>query len=208
MRCHCPSFLARFSDNKEPYFNWTYMMPVAREISRRRYGSDQVSDFTANRWSIHLYPYTAEIPATPESPAVPMRQYKYQPRSDFQIQQHGIPQVLVEVQSKPSGEDPWRMLLQAGAVVRVVNHATRRDASNPHVLIAYYITRGFVHLDLKPNNLVAITDLLKIIDVGLFRQIGDGTVLKGYLGTRSWVAPELGAEDGPKQGFYPIPANL
>ncbi|KAH8914059.1 hypothetical protein BT69DRAFT_24820 [Atractiella rhizophila] len=60
------------------------MMPVAREISRRRYGSNQVSDFTANRkWSIHLYPYTAEIPATSESPTSPMRQYKYQPRSDF-----------------------------------------------------------------------------------------------------------------------------
>ncbi|KAH8927952.1 hypothetical protein BT69DRAFT_683547 [Atractiella rhizophila] len=43
-------FLARFSDNKEPYFNWTYMMPVAREISRRRYGSDQVSDFTAGQF--------------------------------------------------------------------------------------------------------------------------------------------------------------
>ncbi|KAH8913492.1 hypothetical protein BT69DRAFT_171773 [Atractiella rhizophila] len=48
-------FLARFSDNKEPYFNWTYMMPVAREISRRRYGSDQASDFTpyaSCRWLI------------------------------------------------------------------------------------------------------------------------------------------------------------
>ncbi|KAH8920032.1 hypothetical protein BT69DRAFT_1284329 [Atractiella rhizophila] len=427
-------FFGRFSDNKEPYFNWTYMMPVARELSRRRYGSDQISDFIANRkWSIHLYPYTAQTPATSESPAVPMRQYKYQPRSDFQIQRHGIPQVLVEVQSKASGEDRCRMLLQAGALVRVVNHAMRSDASNPYILIAYYITNaleaeqyllcigtdsktvkyseyrfdlrvreeafkfllelyncsdvidsnnswinekaskikdslntfgqlpsftstsnkkrktahesdgndddgndggllavpqvqsyltklgyrlespesrsswipwedvstssvvaasasdgtpviikracspkeaqihqflagisdvknhtmnirevlgfqdytlvvlphgtplpslslntslaisladqlvdgvgfmhshGFVHLDLKPNNLVVVSNVLKIIDFGLSRKAGDETILKGYRGTRSWVAPELGTEDGPQRVFHPIPADL
>ncbi|KAH8913300.1 Pkinase-domain-containing protein, partial [Atractiella rhizophila] len=74
--------------------------------------------------------------------------------------------------------------------------------------VGFMHSRGFVHLDLKPNNLVAITDVLKIIDFGLSRQIGDGTVLKGYRGTRSWVAPELGAEDVPEKGFYPIPADL
>ncbi|KAH8930689.1 hypothetical protein BT69DRAFT_1345130 [Atractiella rhizophila] len=429
-----PPNLNRFLDKKETYFNWTYMMPVARELSQRRHGSQEVSDFIANKnWSIHLYPYTPNVPATADSPAIPRKQYKYKPRSDFQILRHGIPQVLVEVQSADNSEqDRYRMLLQAGAVVRVVHHAIGRDVANLHVLIAYYINnaleaiqyllcidsdletvkyseykfdlckpeeaiqfllelyncpdvidsndgkikpkamkikdslgkddfpsfigastsnkkrktthggdgnersdggllavphaeanlrklgyqlesrrtktawsllgdtltpsvvaatardgaqvmikrawsareahihqllagisdaknhtmdvrevlryqdssllvlprgtplpslclnqslalslaqqlvdgvgfmhaRGLVHLDLKPNNLVAISNVLKIIDFGLSRKVGDDTILKGYRGTQSWVAPELGTKDGPQRGFRPIPADL
>ncbi|KAH8921494.1 hypothetical protein BT69DRAFT_327768 [Atractiella rhizophila] len=391
----------------------------------------KLSEFVADKsWPICLYP------CTPESSNNPATQYKYQPRSDFQIRQHGIPQVLVEIQSKKTGEDRIRMLLQGAAVARVVHHAIKRDAEKPHMVMAYYITNelvaqqyilcvdpntedvlyseysfdlshreeafkfllelyncrlvidsdesamkatakrieeslnsleqlpsftggdtsnkkrktshgnegtethegnkgallavpqlqsylsklgyllelpraegswsplenlshpsvvaahardgarvmikracspreaqvqqrlastsdvrnhtmntreilefqqdtllvlprgiplpslrldttlaiflaeqliegvgfmhshGFVHLDLKPNNLVAISNCLKIIDFGLSRRVDPDTVLKGYRGTRPWVAPELGTEDGPESAFYPIPADL
>ncbi|KAH8930679.1 hypothetical protein BT69DRAFT_1234978 [Atractiella rhizophila] len=423
--------MERFLDGKQAYVNWTYLMPVASELSCQRYGLIKVSEFVADKsWPICLYP------CTPESSNNPAMQYKYQPRSDFQIRQHGIPQVLVEIQSKKTGEDRIRMLLQGAAVVRVVQHGIKSDAAKPHILIAYYITNelvaqqyilcvdpntedvfysentfdltrrenafkfllelyncrlvidsdesamkatakrieeslnsldqlpsftggdtsnkkrktshgnegteghegnkggllavpqlqsylsklgyllespraegswsplenlshpsvvaacardgtrvmikrawslreaqvqqclastsdvrnhtmntreilefqqdtllvlprgiplpslrldtplaiflaeqliegvgfmhshGFVHLDLKPNNLVVISNLLKIIDFGLSRKVARDTVLKGYRGTRPWVAPELGTEDGPEPAFHPIPADL
>ncbi|KAH8914892.1 hypothetical protein BT69DRAFT_1289579 [Atractiella rhizophila] len=44
-----PPTMKRFLDNKEAYFNWTYMMPVARGLSQRRSesGDPDVSDFIA-----------------------------------------------------------------------------------------------------------------------------------------------------------------
>ncbi|KAH8924279.1 hypothetical protein BT69DRAFT_1318969 [Atractiella rhizophila] len=131
--------MTRFLDGKQAYFNWTYLMPVASELSRQRYNSINVSDFIADRsWSICLYP------STPEWPNNPATQYKYRPRSDFQIRHHGIPQVLFEIQVKPTGEDRTRMMLQAAAVSRVVHHAIKLDAKEPHVLLTYYITNSLV----------------------------------------------------------------
>ncbi|KAH8923536.1 kinase-like protein, partial [Atractiella rhizophila] len=74
--------------------------------------------------------------------------------------------------------------------------------------VGFMHSRGFAHMDLKPENLVTIDETLQIIDFGLSCHVGCGTVLKGFRGTRTWVAPEVGEVDGPDQIFEPIPADL
>ena len=60
------------------------------------------------------------------------------------------------------------------------------------------------HLDLKPDNLIINNDRLSIIDFGLARHFSSyDAVLKGFHGTDSWVAPEVG-----DQPFNPFAADV
>ncbi|KAH8923467.1 kinase-like protein [Atractiella rhizophila] len=74
--------------------------------------------------------------------------------------------------------------------------------------VAFIHSHDIVHLDLKPENLVVIGDNLQIIDFGLSVRVNSHTVLEGFRGTRTWVAPEVGESGGPKRAFHPIPADL
>ncbi|KAH8914058.1 kinase-like protein, partial [Atractiella rhizophila] len=74
--------------------------------------------------------------------------------------------------------------------------------------VAFIHSHDTAHLDLKPENLVVIGDSLQIIDFGLSVQVNSHTVLEGFRGTRTWVAPEVGESGGPKRTFHPIPADL
>ncbi|KAH8929368.1 kinase-like protein [Atractiella rhizophila] len=74
--------------------------------------------------------------------------------------------------------------------------------------VAFMHSQGFAHLDLKPDNLVVIDKTLHIIDFGLSRRVASDTILKGFQGTKRWVAPEVGEDDGPKQTYEAIPVNL
>ncbi|KAH8927404.1 kinase-like protein [Atractiella rhizophila] len=74
--------------------------------------------------------------------------------------------------------------------------------------VGFMHSQGFVHLDLKPDNLVVTGDTLQIIDFGLSCRVGSDTLLRGFRGTTTWVAPEVGENEGPKQTFEPIPVDL
>ncbi|KAI0295012.1 kinase-like domain-containing protein [Russula brevipes] len=62
---------------------------------------------------------------------------------------------------------------------------------------------GVAHCDLKPGNVV----VLFIIDFDLAEWVeGVKTMMKGWCGTRPWVAPDLGSKDDP-QLYSPILAD-
>jgi serine/threonine protein kinase len=73
-----------------------------------------------------------------------------------------------------------------------------------------FMHRNYIaHLDLKPDNLVVVRDVLHIIDFGLACRVSSyEDVLEGFRGTKPWVAPEEGEQDGPEQTFNPIAADL
>ena len=73
--------------------------------------------------------------------------YSYTPRSDYLFSVHTCPLIPIEVCSKPNKIDEFRMLLQAGLLVRVVNSQKQKERTseqdapvNPFVAIAIYIT--------------------------------------------------------------------
>ena len=64
--------------------------------------------------------------------------YSYEPRSGYLFSLDGCPRINVEVSSDEHQRDRYRMLLQAGLLVRVVNKLTMRGS---FVAIAIYITQ-------------------------------------------------------------------
>jgi len=77
------------------------------------------------RWSLK---FVAQVGA---------RRYSYEPRSDYLFSLDTCPQINIEVSSGVNQRDRYRMLLQAGLLVRVVNKLATR---NSFVVIAIYIT--------------------------------------------------------------------
>jgi len=47
--------------------------------------------------------------------------YRYTPRSDYLFSVDTCPLMMIEIGSEPNGIDCFRMLLQAGLLVRVIN---------------------------------------------------------------------------------------
>lgn len=70
--------------------------------------------------------------------------------------------------------------------------------------IGFMHQQGFVHLDLKPENLVLDGQRLLVIDFGLARSFYRGQLLSGFRGTRGWVAPEV----MKGERFDPVKADL
>ena len=94
--------------------------------------------------------------------------YSYQPRSDLLFSLANCPRIHIEVCSDPlHGRDRYRLLLQAGLLVRVMN--TNRGQGNSFVFIAIYITKTLTaewYLVFQPSTVdgtVGITKL-SIID--------------------------------------------
>jgi len=54
--------------------------------------------------------------------------------------------------------------------------------------LAYMHKMGFMHRDMKPENLLAIRDTIKIADFGLAREIRSRPPFTDYVSTRWWVA--------------------
>jgi len=71
------------------------------------------------------------------------RPTSYQPRSDFLFLLNNFPFLLIEVQSNPQEYDCYRMLTQAGVLVRVVNSTKPKD-KNSFVVVAIYITSTYI----------------------------------------------------------------
>ncbi len=67
--------------------------------------------------------------------------YSYQPKSDYMFSLNKCPHIIVEVCSKSRETDRFRMLLQGGLLVRVMNSIKKKGT---FVAIAIYITDDFV----------------------------------------------------------------
>ena len=68
--------------------------------------------------------------------------FSYEPRSDYLFSLDTCPQINIEISTRENQRDRYRMLLQAGLLVRVVNKLAF-PTRNPFVVIAIYITKGF-----------------------------------------------------------------
>jgi serine/threonine protein kinase len=65
--------------------------------------------------------------------------------------------------------------------------------------VAYLHSRGIAHLDIKPQNIVALPNQLFIIDVDIAVRVdGVDALIDHWCGTPGWMAPEIGRQDGPK----------
>ncbi|KAH9013859.1 kinase-like domain-containing protein, partial [Lactarius pseudohatsudake] len=73
---------------------------------------------------------------------------------------------------------------------------------------------GISHLDLKPGNLLidgergSLSPRLSIIDfeLSVFAE-NEETLVEGFRGTPSWVAPEAGTEHGPVKKYSAVLAD-
>ena len=78
--------------------------------------------------------------------------------------------------------------------------------------VGFIHANGVAHLDLKPNNIVvSCTDncpRLVVIDFGVSVFVkSPEDEIEGFVGTREWVAPEVGTKHGPHQRYSPIRAD-
>jgi len=81
--------------------------------------------------------------------------------------------------------------------------------------VAFLHRHNVAHCDLKPGNVVIDTlsesivwPRLFIIDFGLAMSVeSEETMLKGWCGTPSWIAPEIGSRNGPIRRYSPILAD-
>ena len=58
------------------------------------------------------------------------------------------------------------------------------------MLTGWWHSQGFIHRDVKPDNIVQVGDVYKLIDFGLSRKMGGGK-MTGYMITRWFRPPEL-----------------
>ena len=57
--------------------------------------------------------------------------------------------------------------------------------------LAYMHHHGYFHRDLKPENLLVIKDVIKIVDLGLAREVFSTPRYTEYVSTRWYRAPEV-----------------
>jgi len=75
--------------------------------------------------------------------------------------------------------------------------------------VAFLHRNGIAHLDIKPQNIVAIQSQLYIIDFDVSVRVdGPSALMDRWRGTRGWTAPEMGDPGGPRYWYSPIRADL
>jgi len=75
--------------------------------------------------------------------------------------------------------------------------------------VGFLHLNGIAHLDIKPQNIVALPHQLFIIDFDIsVRVSGPNALIDRWCGTPGWMAPEIGRRDGPRCSYSPIRADL
>jgi serine/threonine protein kinase len=75
--------------------------------------------------------------------------------------------------------------------------------------VGFLHRHGIAHLDIKPQNIVALPHQLFIIDFDIsVRVSGPNALIDRWCGTSGWMAPEIGRQDGPRCSYSPIRADL
>jgi serine/threonine protein kinase len=75
--------------------------------------------------------------------------------------------------------------------------------------VAFLHRHHIAHLDIKPQNVVALENQLFIIDFDISVRVdGPDALIDRWCGTPKWMAPETGHEDGPKCLYSPIRTDL
>ena len=76
--------------------------------------------------------------------------------------------------------------------------------------VTFLHRHGIAHLDIKPQNVVAVSSQLFIIDFDIAVRVdGPDTLIDHWRGTPGWMAPEIGKHpDGPRRLYSPIRADL
>jgi serine/threonine protein kinase len=75
--------------------------------------------------------------------------------------------------------------------------------------VGFLHCHGIAHLDIKPQNIVALPHRLFIIDFDISVSVsGPNALIDRWCGTPGWMAPEIGHQDGPRHSYSPIRAVL
>ena len=77
--------------------------------------------------------------------------------------------------------------------------------------LSFLHKNGIAHLDVKPSNLVYTNESrprLEIIDFDIAVQVqNEEEEIDEYCGSKDWMAPEIGEEDGPRRMYSPMRAD-
>jgi serine/threonine protein kinase len=75
--------------------------------------------------------------------------------------------------------------------------------------VAFLNHFGIAHLDIKPQNIVALPNKLFIIDFDISVRVSSpDALINRWRGTSGWMAPEIGRQDGPRCSYSPIRTDL
>lgn len=81
--------------------------------------------------------------------------------------------------------------------------------------LSYLHSMGIIHRDIKPENILVLHELdpltnipiIKILDFGLSKQTGGGSIAKTFVGTPCYLAPEVEQTSLSNGSSYDIPAD-
>ncbi|KAI9435775.1 kinase-like domain-containing protein, partial [Lactarius indigo] len=109
---------------------------------------------------------------------------------------------------------PWQMPLTRCLRKHYFPHAVESLRIQFLEGVTFLHEYGIAHLDLKPGNVLvdgergSLSPRLSIIDFGLSVFVeSEETLVEGFRGTPSWVAPEAGTEHGPVKKYSAVLAD-
>ena len=133
----------------------------------------------------------------------------------LQTKQPRSPHVIKFIEAIPSTTREWLILPKLRSICDQVLLNSRGVSGRVQLGwglikgLAYLHEHNVAHRDVKPDNLVCDSDFrLQIIDFDVAIKVqNESTEIDEYRGTKGWIAPEMGTEDGPRLMYSPIKAD-